>query len=76
MVLIVDLHRVAADPLLEDSHRTPGIDDDPPWYEFIEQGQMFKIRLNPKLPEQHIVTERPFAAMNDTVIRLGSTPCL
>jgi hypothetical protein len=60
----------------DDSHRLHGSYDDPPWYEFIEQGQMFEIRLNPKIPEQHIVTERPFAAMNDTVICLGTTPCL
>ena len=59
----------------DESHRDSSILDDPPWYDFIQQGQLFKIKLNPKNPEEHIIIERPFREMNDTVIRLGTNPC-
>jgi len=46
---------------------------DPPWYEFIRQGQSFKIKLHKVNPYLHYIIEKPFVLMNSTVLRLG--PC-
>ena len=43
------------------------------WYNFIEQGQLFKIKVDNQNPFNHFITEKPFSAMNSTVIQLG--PC-
>jgi hypothetical protein len=59
----------------DESHRNSTNINDPPWFDFIEQGQLFKIELNPKNPKEHIINERPFREMNDTVICLGTSPC-
>ena len=57
----------------DETHRAFDMDDDSSWYDFIEQGQYFKIRIDSSQPEIHFITERPFNAMNKTVIQLG--PC-
>jgi hypothetical protein len=60
----------------DESHRDPSLLAEPPWFDFVYQGQMFKIKLNPKKPEEHYVIERPFREIKDMVIRLGTNPCL
>jgi len=45
---------------------------DPPWFEFIKQGQLFRIKVNNNNPYLHYITEKPFAFMNSTVLKLGT----
>jgi len=57
----------------DETHRAFDLDDEPPWYNFIEQGQMFKIKIAKDDPYIHYITEKPFSNMNGIVIKLG--PC-
>jgi len=49
------------------------MDTEATWYDFIEQGQYFKIRIDKDNPDIHYIKERPFTGMNRTVIQIG--PC-
>ena len=55
----------------DDVHRTLDLEDEPPWFDFVPQGQCFKIKIARDDPSVHIITERPFTQMNSTVIQLG-----
>jgi hypothetical protein len=57
----------------DETHRALDMNSESTWYDFIEQGQYFNIRIDKAQPEIHHITERPFNAMNKTVIQLG--PC-
>jgi hypothetical protein len=56
----------------EESPAHPNCIADPPWFEFIKPGQLFKIRINEENPYQHYITEKPFACMNSPVLKLGT----
>jgi hypothetical protein len=55
----------------DDTHRTLDLEDEPPWFDFVQQGQCFKIKIAKSNPAIHFITERPFTQMNSTVIQLG-----
>jgi len=57
----------------DETHRAFDMEAESSWYDFIEQGQFFRIRIKRSEPEVHFISERPFNIMNGTVIRLG--PC-
>lgn len=57
----------------DESHRVDDLDMESSWYDFTEPGQCFKIRIDKQDPAVHYIIERPFNAMNKTVIELG--PC-
>ena len=54
-----------------ESHRSEDMEEESPWYDFIEQGQLFKIKVDMANPVTHFIVERPFTAMNTTIIQLG-----
>jgi hypothetical protein len=45
---------------------------EPPWFEFIKQGHLFRIKINKTNPYLHYITEKPFAFINGPVLKLGS----
>ena len=55
----------------DDIHRSFDSEAEPPWFDFIAQGQCFKIKISREDPSTHFITERPFNQMNGTVIQLG-----
>lgn len=57
----------------EDMQNDNDLESELSWYNFIEQGQMFKIKVDSQNPFSHFITEKPFSAMNGMVIQLG--PC-
>ena len=56
----------------DETHRSADMESESAWYEFVEQGHCFKVKVLKREPEVHYVMERPFNAMNKTVIELGS----
>jgi len=55
----------------DDTHRSFDSEVEPPWFDFVTQGQCFKIKIARKDPAAHFIIERPFNQMNGTVIQLG-----
>jgi hypothetical protein len=55
----------------DDTHRAFDDEEEPPWFDFVSQGQCFKIKIARNDPATHFITERPFNQMNSTVIQLG-----
>jgi len=55
----------------DETHRAFDSEEEPPWFDFVAQGQCFKIKVSRKDPAIHFITERPFSQMNSTVIQLG-----
>ncbi len=56
----------------DETHRALDMDSESAWYDFIIQGEYFRIKIEKEHPEVHYIMERPFHAMNKTVIELGS----
>ena len=56
----------------DETHRAADMDAESAWYDFVEQGQYFKIKVDKRDPEIHFIIDRPFNGMNKTVIQLGT----
>ncbi len=56
----------------DETHRAQDMDSESAWYDFLEQGEYFRVKINKQNPVIHYIIERPFIAMNKTVIELGS----
>ena len=41
------------------------------WFDFIQVGDTFNIKIDKKKPEVHFIIDKPFSAMNGPVLKLG-----
>ena len=57
----------------DDALNDDNLESELSWYNFIEQGQLFNIKVDIQDPFRHFIIEKPFSAMNGMVVQLG--PC-